>query len=275
MKRNKRRVLVILCLLLGLLLTGCTETEPSEVGSVLSGQSDMEYVLDKGTLVIGVTEYAPIGYCENGGWTGFDVELAEAYAKQLGVTAQFVEIDWNDKVTLLNNGSIDCIWNGMTLTEKLQESISCSVPYLSNAQVIVLPKDKLEQYHTPEECQHMLFAVEEGSAGAVLLENLKYRFVPVNGQKKALETVQKKESDAALVDIVMASFYTAQGREFDSLACGLRLNDEKIGVGLRKDSDLTESMNTFLKEVYEDGTILAIARKYGLENALLTGEETP
>lgn len=275
MKKNIGRLLIILCILMSVISAGCAEKQEEEITPVPAGQSDMEYVESKGTLVVGVTEYAPMGYRERDKWVGFDVELAKAFAKRLEVSVEFKEIEWNDKVKLLENGSIDCIWNGMTMTDELQNSISCSEPYLSNAQVVVLPSDKVEKYQTVEACQHMLFAVEEGSTGEALLKSLKYRYVAYPTQKKAVEGVREKECDAAVIDIIMASCYTGTGHEFENLACGIPLNDEVICVGLRKASDITAELEAFLREAYQDGTIQELARKYGIENAVLSEGYAP
>lgn len=274
MKFCIRRLLIMLCILMCVIPVGCAGNQEEEISPVPTGQSDMEYVKNKGMLVVGITEYAPMGYREGDNWVGFDVELAKAFAKHLDVSVEFKEIDWNEKVRLLENGSIDCIWNGMTLTDELQESISCSEPYLSNAQVVVLPEEKAKQYQTVDSCQHMLFAVEEGSTGEALLKSLKYRYVVFPTQKKAVEGVSQKECDAAIIDIVMASCYTGEGHEFENLTCGVRLNDEMICVGFRKDSDITAEVEAFLKEAYQNGTIQKLSRKYGIENAVLTGEYT-
>ncbi|MGN1204855.1 MAG: transporter substrate-binding domain-containing protein, partial [Lachnospiraceae bacterium] len=138
MKKRLRSIGVLLTV--AMLLSGCGGNEQTESPVLEQGQSDLQYVQEKGTLVVGITDYAPMDYQQDEGWTGFDVDLAKAFADSLGVTLQFTEIDWNQKTELLEKGSIDCIWNGMTMTEELQETISCSDPYLSNAQVVVLKR---------------------------------------------------------------------------------------------------------------------------------------
>ena len=95
--------------------------------------SDLAYIQDKGTLVIGITEYAPMNYKENDEWTGFDTEFALAVAEKLGVTAEFVEIEWDSKILELDSKAIDCVWNGMTLTDEVLNAMTCSQPYINNA----------------------------------------------------------------------------------------------------------------------------------------------
>ena len=252
-----------------MMLTGCAQNGENAVPQIEQGQSDLEYVLSKGTISVGITDFAPMDYRDGEEWEGFDAELAQAFAENIGVTVELVEIDWDKKTELLEKGTIDCIWNGMTMTEELQETISCSEPYLSNAQVVVLRKDEMEQYNTIESCQHLLFAVESGSTGESLLKEMKYRYTAYPTQKEALQSVSAKQAAAAVIDIIMASCYTGEGEEFTDLGFDISLNDEKICVGFRKDSDLTEKANEFLEAAYQDGTISSLSEKYGIESAVL------
>ena len=141
-------------------------TDDQNAGDETKADSDLAYVTDKGTLVVGITEYAPMNYQEDGQWTGFDTEFAEAVAAKLGVKVEFVEIDWDNKVFELNSKAIDCVWNGMTLTNEVLSSMNCSKPYVVNAQVLVMNKDKIADYTTVESLKDLTFVAEAGSAGA-------------------------------------------------------------------------------------------------------------
>ena len=103
-----------------MILSGCTRNNGDAVLTIEPGQTDLEYVQSKGTLVVGITDFAPMDYREGEAWAGFDANLAEAFAESIGVTVEFVEIDWDKKTELIEKGSIDCIWNGMTRTKELQ-----------------------------------------------------------------------------------------------------------------------------------------------------------
>lgn len=270
MKMRCKAVFALLAVCIMVLAMGCANNANETSFSMESGQSDLEYVVSKGVLVVGVTDYAPMDYPDEEDWSGFDADLARAFADSIGVKVELVEIDWDKKTELLENGSIDCIWNGMTLTDELQNTIACSDPYLSNAQVVVMRSKELAQYDTIESCQHLLFAVETGSAAETLLKDMKYRYVSCLSQKAALESVCEKKADASIIDIIMASYYIDLGQDFDALSLGWELTDEKICVGFRKDSDLTEKANAFLASSYEDGTIQKLAEQYGIESAVLS-----
>lgn len=266
--KGQWKKIVLLALISILLLGGCGKKKSVNSGLV-EGKSDLTYIQSKGTLVVGITDFAPMDYRDGENWTGFDVELAGTFAESIGVALELKEINWEDKIKLLEKGEIDCIWNGMTMTQVLMESISCSKPYLSNAQVIVMHKEELEQYQTIEECQHLLFAVEAGSTGEDLLKEKKYRYTTCATQKDALQSVLDKKADATVIDIIMAAYNTSGGQAYDKLGFAISLNDEKICVGFRKGSDLVQKADAFIQEAYENGSINTLAEKYGIENAVL------
>ena len=109
-------------------------------GNKADADSDMAYVKDKGKLVVGITDFAPMDYKDdNGEWIGFDADMAKVVADRLGVECQFVEIDWDNKIMELDSKNIDVVWNGMTLTDEVTNAMECSNAYCNNAQVIVVP----------------------------------------------------------------------------------------------------------------------------------------
>lgn len=272
MKKQWKKLIAVATVAV-MILTGCGQDTAEGTHILGQGQSDFDYVKSKGTFVVGITDFAPMDYRDGENWTGFDAQLAETFAKSIGVPIKFVEIDWDKKTELLENGSIDCIWNGMTMTEELQENISCSDPYLSNAQVLVMRSSERERYKTAESCQHMLFAVEAGSTGEALLKERKYRYTSYSTQMEALKSVHEKKADVAVIDIIMAAYYTGNDHEFSDLGFDISINDERICVGCRQNSDLTDKVNEFFRSSYKDGTIKSLADRYGIKSALLEFEE--
>ncbi len=263
---NKMKGLVYLAAM-AMLLAGCSSGQTSS--PLKAGQSDAEYIKEKGTLIVGITDYAPMDFKDGEKWTGYDARLSEAFADMLGVKAEFVEIDWDKKTELLQNGEIDCIWNGMTKTDELLSEIDCSDPYLLNGQVVVMSADNVDKYTDIEQCQHLLFSAENGSTGEDMIKQLKYRYTPCGNMKETLQSLSDGKADAAVVDIIMAGYYTSGEGEFSNLGYKIRLNDEEMCIGLRKGSDLTEKVNDFLKEKTDDGTCSALAKEYGITDALI------
>ena len=242
----------------------------SAAASSEAAGSDMEYVKNKGKLVVGITDFEPMDYkSDSGEWIGFDADLAKAFAQSLGVEADFVEIDWDNKLLELNGKSIDCVWNGMTLTDEVTSAMECSNAYCNNAQVVIVPADKADQYQSVESCADLTFAVEAGSAGETEISALGYNYTPVKAQSDALMEVAAGTSDAAVIDSLMAAAMVGEGTSYDSLTYTVGLNSEEYGVGFRKGSDLAAALNDFFKSAYADGSMVACAETYGVQAALI------
>ena len=194
-----------------------------------AADSDLEYVKDKGTLVVGITDFEPMDYKDdNGNWIGFDADMASAFAEELGVDVEFVEIDWDNKVLELDGKSIDCVWNGMTLTDEVTSSMECTDAYLNNAQVVVVPAEKADKYQDTDSLKDLSFAVEAGSAGEKQVSNLNLNYTPVNAQADALMEVAAGTSDAAVIDSLMAAAMIGKGTGYADLTYTVSLNSEKI-----------------------------------------------
>ncbi len=251
--------------------TAAEQTDSAEASEEPSGdESDVQYVQDKGTLVVGITDFEPMDYQdENGNWIGFDADMATAFAKSLGVDVEFVEIDWDNKVLELDNKSIDCVWNGMTLTDEVTSSMACSNAYCNNAQVAIVKKDVADQYQTVESMKDLNFAVEAGSAGEAEVTALNYNCTPVKAQADALMEVAAGTSDAAVIDSLMAAAMVGEGTGYENLTYTASFNSEEYGVGFRKGSDLVEKLNAFFADSYKDGSMKTTAEKYGVQAALV------
>ena len=235
-----------------------------------STDSDLAYVKDKGTLVVGITDFEPMDYQdENGNWIGFDADLASAFAESLGVDVEFVEIDWDNKILELDGKTIDCVWNGMTLTDEVTSSMYCTNAYCNNAQVVVVPSDVADQYQDTDSLKDLTFAVESGSAGETQAQELGLNYTAVTAQSDALMEVAAGTSDAAIIDSLMAAAMVGEGTGYANLTYTIGLNDEEYGVGFRKGSDLTEELNNFFKSSYADGSMEQIAEKYGVQAAVV------
>ena len=254
----KKFLALMLCMLMAVSLFAACGSEEESKG-------DLETVKENGKLVIGITEYEPMNFKdENNEWTGFDTEFAEAFCEKLGVDAEFVVIDWDNKYTELKAKSIDCIWNGMTITEEGKLNASISNPYVKNAQVVVMANDKLADYADIESMADLTFAVENGSAGAEVAAENELEAVAVLDQATALMEVSSGSVDACIIDITMANAMTGAGTSYEDYGYEVELSAEEYGVAFRKDSDLTEEFNDIMAEFMEDGTLDDLADKYEL-----------
>ena len=206
---------------------------------------------------------------ENGEWIGFDADMAKAFAESLGVTAEFQVIDWDNKILELEGKTIDCVWNGMTLTDEVTSSMECTNAYLNNAQVVVVPADVADQYQDEESLEDLSFAVEAGSAGEAEVSALGLNYTPVSSQADALMEVASKSSDAAVIDSLMAGAMIGEGTGYADLTYTIGLNSEEYGVGFRKGSDLAAALNDYFTTSLEDGSMEKVAETYGVQAALI------
>jgi len=229
--------------------------------------SDLDYIKEKGKLVIGYTVYEPMNYTDaDGSFTGFDTELATAVCEKLGVEPEFVEINWDTKVVELDAKSIDCIWNGMTLTDDIMANTATTKAYAKNAQVVVV-KDGTDYASTADLVGKTVVA-EAGSAGEAAIEgdeNLAQAdYVSKSVQTDCLMEVAAGTADAAVLDLTLANAMIGEGTDYASLAIVDELNAEEYGVAFRKGSDVAAAVDAAFDELKADGTMQALADKYDL-----------
>lgn len=229
--------------------------------------SDLNYVTEKGKLIVGITEYEPMNYKDKATkeWTGFDTEFAQTVGQKLGVEVEFIEIDWDNKFFELDSKAIDCVWNGMTITDEALLNASVSDPYVKNAQVVVMKSSEVSKYTSIEDMGELTWAVEAGSAGEkALKENKLANATSVKTQADALMEVASGSVDACVIDITMANSMTGEGTSYKDLAQSISLEEEEYGIAFRKDSDLKDKVNDIMKEMKQDGSLKTIADKYEL-----------
>ena len=242
----------------------------SASGSAAASQSagsDLDYIKGKGKLVIGYTVYEPMNYTDaDGNFTGFDTELATAVCEKLGVEPEFVEINWDTKVVELDAKSIDCIWNGMTLTDDIMANTATTKAYAKNAQVVVV-KDGTD-YSSTADLVGKTVVAEAGSAGEAAIEgdeNLAQAdYVSKSVQTDCLMEVAAGTADAAVLDLTLANAMIGEGTDYASLKIVDELNAEEYGVAFRKDSDTAAAVDAVFDELKADGTMQALADKYDL-----------
>ena len=229
--------------------------------------SDLDYIKEKGKLVIGYTVYEPMNYTDaDGNFTGFDTELATAVCEKLGVEPEFVEINWDTKVVELDAKSIDCIWNGMTLTDDIMANTATTKAYAKNAQVVVV-KDGTDYASTADLVGKTVVA-EAGSAGEAAIEGdedlAQADYVSKSVQTDCLMEVAAGTADAAVLDLTLANAMIGEGTDYASLAIVDELNAEEYGVAFRKGSDAAAAVDAAFDALKADGTMQALAEKYDL-----------
>ena len=229
--------------------------------------SDLDYIKEKGKMVIGYTVYEPMNYTDaDGNFTGFDTELATAVCEKLGVEPEFVEINWDTKVVELDAKSIDCIWNGMTLTDDIMANTATTKAYAKNAQVVVVKEGT--DYSSTADLVGKTVVAEAGSAGEAAIEgdeNLAQAdYVSKSVQTDCLMEFAAGTADAAVLDLTLANAMIGEGTDYASLKIVDELNAEEYGVAFRKGSDTAAAVDAVFDELKADGTMQALADKYDL-----------
>lgn len=238
--------------------------------------SDLRYVKNNGELIIGITYFEPMNYFDaNGELVGFETEFATAVCEKLGVTPKFQEIDWSSKEIELKAKGIDCIWNGLTITEDRKANMELSVPYMSNEQVIITKAENAEAYKTAGSLDGKIVVAEAGSAGEELASEDEFfngcEFIPVDTMAKAILEVAAGTADACVVDYITALGMIGNGTDYESLTKveGVEFGKEEYGIAFRKGSDLAAEVNSIISELFADGTMKDIAEWYTLESQLI------
>lgn len=234
---------------------------------------------EKKVLVVGYTDYAPMNYTDEatGELVGFDTELAKAVFGNLGYEVMFKEIKWENRYTDLDSGTIDCIWNGFTCNTKDDDGIAradkvdFSYNYMENRQVIVVKKDA--GIASAADLVGKFGAAETGSAGETYANGFEgvalVKGVPA--QMDCIKEVNAGTQDFAAVDAQLAKSYVGKGN-FENLMIvdALSSDVEYYAIGFKKGSDLTAQVNAELEKLGADGTIAALAEKYGVVTTAIT-----
>ncbi len=266
----KKVIALFLLLTMVVGLAACGSTGNNKTDDQSQDESDLAYVEGNGKLIIGYTDYAPMNYTdESGTFTGFDTELATLVSEKLGLEPQFVEVNWDTKEVELNAKSIDCLWNGLTISDERKATMGVTQPYIKNAQVIVVKKGT--KYEDTSSLIGKNIAAEQGSAGETTIQgddNLKQAsYIPKTLQTEALMEVKAGTADAAVLDLTLANTMTGEGTNYKDITIVDKLAEENYGVAFRKGSDIIEEVNKIFDELVADGTMAKLAEKYGLDLA--------
>ena len=258
-------------------LAGCgasqTNTGKSSPAPKTDAASDLAYIKDKGKLTVGYTLFAPMNYMEGGTLTGFETDFAKAVSEKLGVEAVFQEIDWDSKEIELSSKKIDCIWNGMTITDERKANMSITVPYMENRQVLIVKAENKDKYTASLDGAKVV--AEAGSAGEELAgsKNESFKgttFTAVDSQAKALMDVASGVSDVAVIDYIMSLGSVGEGTDYTNLVIiDKNFESEEYGVAFRKGSDAAEAVSNAMKELKKEGKLDEIANKYKLNDLLI------
>lgn len=272
----KKTLAMLLCGAMTMaLLAGCGKTA-DDVSTATSDADAAAATTERTTFVVGFdAEYPPYGYMDdNGEYTGFDLELAQAVCDMEGWELTKTPIDWDSKDMELNSGSIDCIWNGFTMNGR-EDAYTWSDPYCDNSQVIVVAKDS--GINTLEDLAGKTVGVQAASAALDVLSDEEQQkaladtfgtLQQFSDYNSAFSELLAGSLDAIAIDIGVAN-YQIESRGEGYVILPETLNSEQYGVGFKLgNEELRDIVNADLKKLAEDGTVAELAEKYGISDLI-------
>ena len=241
---------------------------------------DWAYISGKGEMIVGITYYEPMNYLDaDGNLTGFDTEFTIALCEELGITPNFVVINWDTKEIELAAMTIDCIWNGLTVREDRKENMDFTQSYIKNKQVAVIRVANADMYTDVESMAGARLTAEAGSAGESVIQETdalkNANYTGVSYQANALLEVKAGTADVAVIDYVMAKAMVGEGTDYSDLMIvpNVELAIEEYAIGFRKNSPETlQIVNAAINKLIQSGKLNEIAEKYGLADSLLANQ---
>ncbi|MCL2697306.1 MAG: transporter substrate-binding domain-containing protein [Oscillospiraceae bacterium] len=270
-----------LATLASLILTGCSKEETENDGN--GGATPAE------TVLIGITNYVPMNFRDaDNNWTGFETEFAQEVGKILGYNVEFIEIDWSALITEVNSGTVDAIWNGMSVIPEREDAMDISTQYMRNRSVMVARAEDAAKYTTPGGAADAIIVVENGSAMQRIVsgensheffDTLQNNVTPVETQIMSLMEVLAGTADIAVVDYVKGGSLLSSGTDYDGLVIvDYLFPQNNFGIGLQKGSNdadgakiRLDDLNAAIGQLMDSGWLMELAVKYGLGELLIVG----
>ncbi len=234
-------------------------------------------VESKGYLTLGLDDtFPPMGYKDvaTGEIIGFDVDLAREVCNRLGIGLKLQPIDWDNKQIELENGNVDCLWNGFSKTPEREEKLNLSIPYMTNKQIILVKKDS--EYENLNDLAGKILGVQSDSSAEFALKSEKNsdfrkyikKIVSIDNYSKAVLEIQNNTIDAIAIDEVVATFYLKNNPDAyrilqDENGNYISLENEDYVVAFRKnDDELKEKINETMVDMAQSGTMAQISNKW-------------
>ena len=241
-------------------VTGCGDDK--EAG-------DWEYIEKNGKLIVGLdATFAPMGFTdEEGNIVGFDIDLAKAVGKKLGVEMEFKSIDWDAKYTELDAKNIDCIWNGMSATPERAEKLSLSKEYFNNKIIVMTLKEDVKVDKAEDLAKYNVSIQADSSALEVVkadkaYDKFKDKIKEYKSYDDAITDMKAGRMDCVIIDEVLGNYKNTKMKNALK-ECKYNFGDDFYAIGFRKDdTELTSKVNDALQELIDEGEAAKISKKW-------------
>ena len=270
MKKISLAVFAMMMVAMLAVFAGCSSSSDTNSGTADSGtaqDNSLQNVLDKGTLVLGLDDsFPPMGFRdENNNIVGFDIDVATEVANRMGVELKLQPIEWSTKEMELNTGSVDCLWNGLSIDDERKQAMDLSEPYMTNRMVLVVLNDS--EYTDQASLAGKTIGVQNGSTAEKILEESDFsktigNTIGFKDNVTAFMELETKGIDAIFMDEVVANYaITSQNKDFKVLEDGL--TEEEYAVGFKKgNTALKNEVQKYIDEMEADGTMTQISEKW-------------
>ena len=270
MKKISLAVFAMMMVAMLAVFAGCSSSSDTNSGTADSGtaqDNSLQNVLDKGTLVLGLDDsFPPMGFRdENNNIVGFDIDVATEVANRMGVELKLQPIEWSTKEMELNTGSVDCLWNGLSIDDERKQAMDLSEPYMTNRMVLVVLNDS--EYTDQASLAGKTIGVQNGSTAEKILEESDFsktigNTIGFKDNVTAFMELETKGIDAIFMDEVVANYAIAsQNKDFKVLEDGL--TEEEYAVGFKKgNTALKNEVQKYIDEMKADGTMTQISEKW-------------
>ncbi len=258
-------ILLILVMVLGAAaaLTGCGG------GDDTANDSGWAYIEDKGELVIGLDDtFAPMGFRdENNELVGFDIDLANAVGEQLGVAVKFQPIEWDAKEMELSSKNIDCIWNGMSVTDERREQMALTKMYFNNCNIVMSKSSDVNITKEEDLANYKIGTQIDSSALKVMQESDKWDLYAENVSEfptfdEAIMALQGDRVDVIVVDQVLGEYKNSKMDE-PLFTCDFNFGDDFYAIGCRKgEEDVADKINEAIQALIDNGEAAKISEKW-------------
>ena len=270
MKKISLAVFAMMMVAMLAVFAGCGSSSNTNGGTADSGtaqDNSLQNVLDKGTFVLGLDDsFPPMGFRdENNNIVGFDIDVATEVANRMGVELKLQPIEWSTKEMELNTGSVDCLWNGLSIDDERKQAMDLSEPYMTNRMVLVVLNDS--EYTDQASLAGKTIGVQNGSTAEKILEESDFsktigNTIGFKDNVTAFMELETKGIDAIFMDEVVANYaITSQNKDFKVLEDGL--TEEEYAVGFKKgNTALKNEVQKYIDEMKADGTMTQISEKW-------------